>query len=390
MMLQIGLWWTAGMSPEAIARPTVETSLRPMTDTVMAVKEAAPGMLDSAAPLTGRIAFYNVENLFYPTRDTNIADEDYTPTGSRHWSWAKYETKCNRIFKVIAALDAEIPLLCIGLAEVENARVLQQLCLGTPLRYDGYGFVHFDSPDRRGIDVALLYRADRLEILHAKPLPVGQDGGADVFHTRDILSVQARVRASGDTLHLFVVHFPSKFGGALATDSRRRLAGRTLRQAMDSIRSRHPQAYLLAMGDFNATADEAALSESIGFVPASAIQPSEAAALPADAPYIHLMADFPPEAGSHKYREAWSLIDHIIVSRPLFQVCQPQIPTGQGGRRNAKGQTRPPRRAAIFDRDFLLTEDKTYFGLKPFRTFVGPVYHGGYSDHLPVYIDLKL
>ena len=86
MMLQIGLWWTAGMSPEAIARPTVETSLRPRTDTVLAVKEAAPGMLDSAAPLTGRIAFYNVENLFYPTRDTNIADEDYTQTSSRHWS----------------------------------------------------------------------------------------------------------------------------------------------------------------------------------------------------------------------------------------------------------------------------------------------------------------
>lgn len=311
-----------------------------------------------------RIAFYNVENLFDPTRDTNILDEDYTPGGSRHWGRAKFETKCHRIFKVIAALDAENPLLCIGLAEVENDRALQQLCYGTPLRYDHYRFVHFDSPDRRGIDVALLYRDDRLEILRARPLPVGQDSGQTRFATRDILSVQARVLSTGDTLHLFVVHFPSKFGGALATDARRRQAGGTLRRAMDSIRTACPQAKLLAMGDFNATAGEAALRESIGYVGARAAKADSLA------PYVNLMADFPPEAGSHKYRETWSLIDHIVVSRALLPRC--------GGR------------AAIFKRDFLLTEDKTYFGQKPFRTFVGPQYHGGYSDHLPVYIDLGL
>ncbi len=309
-----------------------------------------------------RIAFYNVENLFYPTRDTNILDEDYTPGGSRHWGWAKFETKCHRIFKVIAALDAESPLLCIGLAEVENERALQQLCYGTPLRYDQYRFVHFNSPDRRGIDVALLYRADRLEILRARPLAVGQDSGQVRFQTRDILSVQARVRATGDTLHLFVVHFPSKFGGALATDARRRQAGGTLRRAMDSIRAACPQAKLLAMGDFNATAAEAALKESIGYVGA------RAAAATDTAPYVNLMADFPPEVGSHKYRETWSLIDHIVIGRALWPCC---------------------RAAAIFDRDFLLTEDKTYFGRKPFRTYVGPAYQGGYSDHLPVYVDFR-
>ena len=313
-----------------------------------------------------RIAFYNVENLFYPTRDTAILDEDYTPGGSRHWGWQKFETKCHRLFKVIAALDAETPLLCLGLAEVENGRALQQLCQGTPLRYDRYRFVHFDSPDRRGIDVALLYRPDRLEILRARPLPVGQDSGQTRFCTRDILSVQARVPATGDTLYLFVVHFPSKFGGALATDTRRRQAGSTLRRAMDSLRAVCPRAKLIAMGDFNATADEAALQESIGYVGAR----TAAAETDHPVPYINLMADFPPEAGSHKYRETWSLIDQIIVSRSLWNGGRPQ--------------------AAIFNRDFLLTDDKTYFGQKPFRTFVGPQYHGGYSDHLPVYIDLRL
>lgn len=329
---------------------------------------AAAGTMGRTAPETAetdyRIAFYNVENLFDPTRDTNILDEDYTPGGSRHWGWKKFEVKCHRIFKVIAALDAETPLLCIGLAEVENDRVLQQLCYGTPLRYDHYRFVHFDSPDRRGIDVALLYRADRLEILRSQPLPVGRDSGQVRFATRDILSVQARVKASGDTLYLFVVHFPSKFGGALETDARRRQAGGTLRRAMDSILSACPQAKLIAMGDFNATAGEAALRESIGYVGAR----QATAGTDSLPPYINLMADFPPGVGSHKYRETWSLIDHIVISEALWAQS---------------------RQAAIFDRDFLLTEDKTYFGQKPFRTFVGPQYHGGYSDHLPVYIDLR-
>lgn len=401
ILLPICCWIALTAWPESLALPSAPTAYgRVASDTPDTAAGAENPVAESPTAATGgRIAFYNVENLFYPTRDTAIADEDYTPTGSRHWSWAKYETKCHRIFKVIAALDAENPLLCIGLAEVENARVLRQLCLGTPLRYDGYGFVHFDSPDRRGIDVALLYRVDRLEIIEARPLPVGQDSGADVFHTRDILSVQARIRATGHTLHLFVVHFPSKFGGALVTDSRRRQAGRVLRQAMDSVRLRHPNALVLAMGDFNASPHEAPLMESIGYTAADKAGGIDKAGVTGAAdtmPYINLMADFPPETGSHKYRETWSLIDQIIVSRPLFSLCRNQTEVrlcqtkspnkDRPGRHVFRKQT--PRYAAIFHRDFLLTEDKTYFGDKPFRTFVGPVYHGGYSDHLPVYIDV--
>ncbi|MDE7150408.1 MAG: endonuclease/exonuclease/phosphatase family protein [Bacteroidales bacterium] len=359
-----GLVWHLLIPPATAAEPYPAA-----TDTAETVREY-------------RIAFYNVENLFYPTRDTGILDEDYTPAGARHWSWAKYETKCHRIFKVIAALDAEKPLLCIGLAEVENGNVLRQLCYGTPLRQDRYRYVHFDSPDRRGIDVALLYRADRMSILNAYPVTVGQDSGTTAFRTRDILAVQARIHATNDTLYLFVVHFPSKFGGTLATDGRRRQAGCKLRLSMDSAAARHPQARILAMGDFNAAADEAALKESIGYTTVDA---------PAASPYINLMTGFPPDVGSHKYRERWSLIDHILVNRPLLESCRPQterpVAVNKRGGRHTERWPRP-RYAAIFHRDFLLTEDKTYFGEKPFRTFVGPVYHGGFSYHLPVYIDV--
>ena len=347
---------------------------------------------------TYRVAFYNVENLFYPTRDSSIDDEDFTPWGSRHWTFAKFEAKCHGIFKVVAALDAESPLLCMGLAEVENAQVLSQLCYGTPLRYDHYRFVHFNSPDRRGVDVALLYRSDRMEVLQAHPIAVCREEGAPPLYTRDILSVMGRVKATGDTLFLFVVHFPSKLGGDLETDERRRRAGKTLRGAMDSVRAAHPSAYIAAMGDFNATPHEAALQAGMGY-----------------APYTNLMADFPREVGSHKYREAWHLIDHVVVSPALRERCRVQA--SPYGNRAATGKTKRGRteqisrwrmaatgkkknatprpqaetlRAAIFYRDFLLKDDDTYFGKKPFRTFIGPRYEGGYSDHLPVFVDIEL
>lgn len=356
------------------------------TATSVSTVEATAAEASARDTATYRVAFYNVENLFYPTRDSSIDDEDFTPWGSRHWTFAKFEAKCHGIFKVVAALDAESPLLCMGLAEVENAQVLSQLCYGTPLRYDHYRFVHFNSPDRRGVDVALLYRSDRMEVLQAHPIAVGREEGAPPLYTRDILSVMGRVKATGDTLFLFVVHFPSKLGGDLETDERRRRAGKTLRGAMDSVRAAHPSAYIAAMGDFNATPHEAALQAGMGY-----------------APYINLMADFPREVGSHKFREAWHLIDHVVVSPALRERCRVQTSpygnkaaTGKGKDKAKRGPVSSPPpgakplMAAIFYRDFLLKDDDTYFGKKPFRTFIGPRYEGGYSDHLPVFIDVSL
>lgn len=361
-------------------RLTVDTSSKPESCTV-------PDSISSF-----RIAFYNMENFFDCWHDSSKNDHDFTPAGIKGWGRAKYANKRNRLFKATAALDAECPLAAIGLAEVENARVLRELCRGTPLRYKGFDFVHFESPDPRGIDVALLYRKDLLQVDTAYPIALVIPPDS-VARTRDILYVRAtlknnaactkdassvmgnspvpsdaypatRQRDDGHfthpkpQLHLFVCHFPSKYGGTLETNHKRAAAARLLRQHMDSLYSKDSTAFILAMGDLNTTAEDSVLSPL------------------RSPPYLNLMAShawqprFARHAiGSHKFREEWSTIDHIILNRHV-------LPRLKGGG------------AFVFARSFLLQTDERYMGIKPFRTFYGAKHLGGYSDHLPVYIDL--
>ena len=302
-----------------------------------------------------RIAFYNAENFFDCLHDSGKNDHDFTPTGIKGWGKTKYTNKRNNLFKVIAALNAACPLAALGMAEIENARVLRDLCMGTPLRYLHFDFVHFESPDPRGIDVALLYRKDilRIDTAFIHPLIIPPDTTA---RTRDILYVRATPRKGvnlPDTLHLFVNHFPSKYGGVQETDHKRAAAARLLRKALDSIACRHPSAFVLAMGDFNTVPEDSALY------------------LLRTDPYVNLMHNkhWHGNKGSHKFRETWSTIDHIIVHRSVLN----QVKMQQSFR---------------FDPPFLLQTDEKYMGEKPFRTFYGAKHLGGYSDHLPVYVDI--
>lgn len=337
-----------------------------------------------------RIAFYNMENFFDCLHDSAKDDHDFTPQGIKGWGNAKYANKRNRLFKVIAALDAECPLAAIGLAEVENARVLRELCRGTPLRYKSFDFVHFESPDPRGIDVALLYRKDLLQVDTAYPIALVIPPDS-VARTRDMLYVRAFVEASPvppdsgmsgnrlskdasgtgtgkhpcanrkkTCLHLFVCHFPSKYGGATETDHKRAAAARLLRRHMDSLSCKDSSAIILAMGDLNTHALDSVLAPL------------------RSQPYLNLMASptWRPRfaryrIGSHKFREEWSTIDHIILPRRI-------LPWIRG------------KQAFVFARGFLLQSDERYMGIKPFRSFYGARHLGGYSDHLPVYIDLCL
>lgn len=303
-----------------------------------------------------RIAFYNAENYFDCQHDTGKNDHDFTPTGIKGWGRARFIQKRNNLFKVIAALNAECPLLALGMAEVENSRVLRDLCMGTPLRYLNFAFVHFESPDPRGIDVCLLYRKDllRIDTAFVCPLVIPPD---TLPRTRDILYVRARPQSGiclPDTLHLFVNHFPSKYGGVQQTDGKRAAAARLLRQAMDPIVRNNPEAFVLAMGDFNTGTQDMVLQNLDSI------------------PFMNLMRqpEWPKKFGSHKYREAWSTIDHIYINRYMLPYL-----------RHA--------RAFLFDRSFLLMPDERYLGWKPFRTFYGARYLGGYSDHLPVYVDIE-
>lgn len=310
-----------------------------------------------------RIAFWNVENLFDTANDTLTNDDEFTPEGSHHWTRKRYDLKLGHMAQTLAALSLDDegsfrPPLLVGMAEVENGRVLRDLCRGTALRKLGYSFVHFDSPDRRGIDVALLYRRK-----HFKPFLTDRivlSDSTKSFFTRDILLVEG-VAEGHDSIAVFVCHLPSKRGGYTA-ETRRIQAAARLRMAMDTVRQAHPQMALVVMGDFNATQEEACIREGI-------LRHQQG-----DTLYINLMDSVPAGTGSYKFQGSWSVLDHMIVPQSLAH--------GTGHVAVAGGN------AHIFAADFLLMDESRDMGKKMFRTFQGEQYLGGYSDHLPVYLDL--
>ena len=199
------------------------------------------------------MAFWNVENYFDTQHDTLKEDIEFTPTGKNHWTAKRYADKRNKIYKMVAAM--QWPAV-VGLAEVENDRVLRDLCRFTPLRNQGYEFVHYESPDRRGIDCALLYRKEVFEVFESRRIDVSDS--SEGFYTRDILMVGG-VLGGGDSCYVFVNHWPSKRNGAVAERHRMEIA-RLLLGLMDSIRQTHPRALVLALGAFNSAPEEEAIS----------------------------------------------------------------------------------------------------------------------------------
>lgn len=314
-----------------------------------------------------RLVFWNVENLFDIWDDTTRQDDAFTPEGDNHWTARRYRKKLQHLCQTIAALgeynnSSLQPPALIGLAEVENDKVLRDLCMGTPIRRLGYRYVHFDSPDQRGIDNALLYIEARFHPFMTQAINIS-DSSKGIF-TRDILLVGGTTN-DGDTLIVLVNHFPSKRGGATA-DRRRMATARKLRYVMDTIFNAHPTAAIVAMGDFNASPDEPEIK--IGLMRND--QPDSAR-------FVNLMAKVQSKRGSYKYQDQWSCIDQIIVSGNLVDKDS-QCPLHT---LHDKGQ--------IFDADFLLVDDEKNMGSKVFRTYLGTKYIGGYSDHLPVFIDLE-
>ena len=289
------------------------------------------------------VAFWNVENFFDTQHDTLKEDMAFTPMGDNHWTAKRYADKRNKIYKMVAAM--QYPAV-VGLAEVENDRVLQDLCRFTPLRRYGYEFVHYESPDRRGIDCALLYRKELFKVFESRRIDVSDSAGA--FFTRDILLVGG-VLGKDDSCFLFVNHWPSKRNGAVAERHRMEIA-HLLLSMMDSLQWEHPTSLVLAMGDFNAAPEEDAISKGLGFEGGC----RNAAGL------YNLMCKIPAGEGSYKYKDTWSCIDQIIANREL--------------------------EAEVLMAEFMMIDDMRYMGKKPFRTYSGIQYLGGYSDHLPIIV----
>lgn len=311
-----------------------------------------------------RVMFYNVENLFDPFDDSLTRDEEFTPMGTRHWTWNKMERKINGIFKVILAVGEFDPPVLVGLCEIENGFVVHQLIKETPLSKFDYKMVHRESPDSRGIDVALIYRPDRFQLIEKDFINVSFPD-APSRKTREIL--YAKGLLATDTLHVFVNHWPSKYGGELESESGRYAAAYTLKNKVDSIRVFYPDARILIMGDLNDEPESDPVVKGFG------------ACLSDDSLCNHNFVNISSilkqkGQGSYKYQGTWGIIDQLIVSRSLLE-------------KKHKLYTSPAN-ASVFTADFLLETDDAFVGKKPFRTFQGYRYHGGFSDHLPVYIDL--
>ncbi|PVX52243.1 hypothetical protein C7377_0550 [Balneicella halophila] len=312
-----------------------------------------------------RIVFYNVENLFDVENDSLTVDDDFTREGRMYWSFNKYKKKINRIAQVIMAVGGwEIPEI-VGLCEVENRYVLEGLTRYTALARFHYDIIHYDSPDRRGIDVAMLYQKDKFTPLYTEALKVDLkdlDGGT----TRDILYVKGETTTQ-DTLHIFVNHWPSKYGGALQTVPKRNKAALTLKAKTDSLLQNDPLAKIIIMGDLNTEADRTPIVKTLG----ARIKWENTDELG----LYNLSARWNKISGygSHKYHGVWGSLDHIIVSNGMFK--------GRGSLFVYEND------AKVYCPAFLLEDDKEG-GQKPFRTNIGMKYNDGFSDHLPVYLDL--
>ncbi len=290
--------------------------------------------------------FYNVENLFHPSDDSLSGDDPFTPAGEKRWTYSKYNRKINAICKVILAAGEWEPPLLIGLCELENDRVLKDL-IYNPLLIDyNYKFLHRDSPDHRGIDVALLYREDEIRYIShsfiSNCLPDGRNTTREILHGEFALQT--------DTIDIYVNHWTSKYGGAYETEKFRVYQARLLSNAIDSLLFIFPQRKVLVAGDFNDNSSSA----SIEILKANEI-----------------LQEIVPQSefDSYKYQGKWESIDHFFVV----------------GKWNSDQY-----RSEVFAPRFLLEDDVTYTGLKPFRTYAGYSYNGGISDHLPILLHFNL
>lgn len=301
------------------------------------------------------VMFYNVENLFDTTDDTTRNDEEFLPEGSRRWTGNRYHKKISALARVIgAAGEWELPVL-VGLCEVENEEVVKDLAYSTILSAGNYGVVHRDSPDPRGIDLALLYRRDHFLVTDARSwIP---ERAADApFESRNLLYVKLVMEI--DTLHVILCHFPSRRGGLLAAEKGREEMAMLVREKTDSILSVSNRASVIVMGDFNAGPKDEIMVN-----------------LTSEDHLVNTAVNLAStEMGSYKYQGTWEVIDQILLS--------PALAAG-GGPFQADIKS-----ARILHSPFLLTDDLSYPGKKPHATYAGFLWAGGYSDHLPVLITI--
>ena len=323
-------------------------------------------MLGASPPDSLMVAFWNMENFFDPFVDTTRTYNEYTEQGGQHWTKAKFYKKRNNLYKAILAFSGNQPIGVMGVCEVENEYVLNALFAQTPLKKHNYRWIHYEGPDRRGIDPAIIYSKDRLQLVYSEAIPY-KNSKDTKMRSRDILYAKF-FDYREDTLHCFVNHWPSKYRGEMETVEARNCAAEIVKRRSDSILRVTPEAKIIIMGDFNDTPDATCIRTVLGAKPLAETSDDE--------PLVNLFAD-PQELGfkgTLKHQESWMIFDQIIVSKSLIYSESLHCISSD---------------ARIIHSDCLLTEDPTYHGLKLNRTYLGPKYIGGFSDHLPVALLLR-
>ncbi|MDR3226726.1 MAG: endonuclease/exonuclease/phosphatase family protein [Prevotellaceae bacterium] len=313
------------------------------------------------------ILFYNVENLFDTINSPDVRDEEFTPSGAKKWDGKKYWQKLSKLEEVFYAVSSSVksyPTI-IGVSEIENRNVLEDIAALQKLQKANYQIAHFDSPDARGVDVALFYRPDQFK--YEGSIPIRVDVG---FRTRDILMVWGTIE--NEKFCFFVCHFPSRIGGKQSSEIRRVTAAEYMRKAADSMMLVYPGIKIAIMGDMNDDPVDKSLYETMG----AKGKEKEVATNGLFNPFYEM---FKKGFGSLAYADGWNLFDNIIVNEALLN--------GEKGTLKLIKTNGNKYYGNIFNRSFLLQQSGQYKNY-PLRTFVGNVFQNGYSDHLPVFINI--
>ncbi|WP_319482407.1 endonuclease/exonuclease/phosphatase family protein [uncultured Draconibacterium sp.] len=312
------------------------------------------------------ILFYNVENLFDIRNDSLTADDEFTPGGERHWTRKRFDNKIDNVSKVILSAGGwQMPDL-IALAEIENRYVLKTLTEETPLNTMPYKIIHKESPDPRGIDVALIYNSETFYPLDYAYYPL-EDKKGGIRKSREILYVLGTVNG-GDSVHVFVNHWPSRYSGLLETRPARQQAARLLFSKYKEIIQKNEKAKVVIVGDFNDQPTDESIIQDLGA--ADPLNTKSAGLYNLSLPWIN------KEEGTLKYQGRWFVFDQIIVSPGLLTA--------------KNGLITKPENATICNLPFLFEPDETRGGRKLHRTYTGYRYNEGFSDHLPVLLKLQV
>ena len=324
------------------------------------------------------LGFYNVENLFDTYHDEGKNDYEFLPDGKNKWTDAKYEKKLHNIATVIKAMAEENKTFhtVLGLSEIENRHVLEDLVSQPEIEAANYQIVHYDGPDRRGVDVALLYRPEHFTVEESQSIPFDFNSTAitfsmdkeaqDYFRTRDILMVRGKL--DGEMFAFYVAHLPSRIGGK-GQDLRSRGAEIIYDHALKLMKE-YPGIKIMVMGDMNDNpTDESMTTFMHGKESVSEVGPYDFFS-----PFISMLK---AGYGSLAYRGTWNIYDIILVNEAMVNAPKGQLSIQPIVKKQYYGR--------IFSQPFMVQQEGQYKGT-PFRTFSSGTFIGGYSDHYPTYI----